>query len=117
MASVAMLAACATAWNGSTSAGGGHSARVGNAVEEVAAVTPMTPLCKVVGKRLVEVSVARKVSNLRPTSGYWQAKEEKAAGAWEAAQCPVSALAALVYAASEIANDDARRRVATASSD
>lgn len=110
--SSALLAACATAWSGSTSAGGGHDAGISTAVEEISEATPMTPFCKVIGHRLVEMAVASKVAAMRPTQSYWQAKEEEAAGAWEASQCPMPALAALAYASSEIANADYRRRTA-----
>lgn len=114
MACATLLAACATAWSGSTSAGGDYGKEVDKVVESVSAVTPMTPLCRVVAKRLVSMSVAGKVSGLRPTGAVWRGKEDEAAAAWEAARCPTPALVALVFGAAEIAHLDRRSRIAYA---
>ena len=110
MACAAMLAACATAWSGSTSAGGGTADKVTHVVAEVSKVTPMTPLCKVVGHRVVEVASASRIAAFRPTAGMWEKNEDEAAAAWEAARCPTAALMALLYGASEIAHENQRAR-------
>jgi hypothetical protein len=102
----ALLVACATAWNGSTSAGGSHGAEIAVVVEEVSKATPMTPLCKAVARRLTETAVNRKVAALRPTAALWEQKEDEAAAAWEAARCPTAALVGIAYGTSNIANID-----------
>lgn len=112
LAGATLLVACASAWQGSTSAGGDNAGQVDAAVEAIGQVTPMTPMCKVVGKRLVSMAAASRVSALRPTGSHWRHEEEDAAAAWEAARCPTPALTALVFAASEIAEDDRRDRIA-----
>ena len=110
MACAAVLVACATAWTESTSAGGDHAGLAAGVVSEVASATPMTPLCRAVGQRLVEVAVSSRVARLRPTASMMVAREEEAASVWEAARCPTPALVALVYGASKIASEDVRRR-------
>lgn len=115
MLSVALLAVGAAAWSGSTSAGGSHSEKIDDVIGEVSAVTPLTPLCKVVAHRLVETAVKRKVTVLRPTRGIWNGKEDEVAATWEAARCPTAALVGLAFGSSNIANDDQRERVAKAS--
>jgi hypothetical protein len=117
MLSVTLLAAGATAWSGSTSAGGSHGAEIDDVIEQVSATIPLTPLCKVVGHRLVETAVKRKVTVLRPTRGLWGGKEDDVAMTWETAKCPTAALVGLAFGSSNIANADQRERVAKASRD
>ncbi|MCZ7861297.1 hypothetical protein O9X98_07725 [Agrobacterium salinitolerans] len=114
MTAATLLAACATAWSGSTSAGGSHDAEIAAVVEEVSQATPLTPLCKAVGLRLVETAVNRKVTALRPTAVMWEKKEDEAAAAWEAARCPTAALVGIAYGTSNIANVDRLARIAKA---
>lgn len=117
MLCAALLAAGASAWSGSTSAGGSHADEIDDVIEEVSAATPLTPLCKVVAHRLVETAVKRKVTVLRPTRGLWNGKEDDVASTWEAAKCPTSALVGLSFGSSNVANGDQRERVAKASRD
>ncbi|MCV9965091.1 hypothetical protein OIU34_24645 [Pararhizobium sp. BT-229] len=117
MVALTMLAACATAWSGSTSAGGAHDEEIAAVVDEVSRATSMTQLCKAVGRRLAETAVSRKMTELRPTRGLWEGKEDKAASAWEAARCPTAALVGIAYGTSQIANIDRRNRIAKAELD
>lgn len=117
MVALTMLAACATAWSGSTSAGGRHDEEIAALVEDVASATPMTQLCKAVGRRLAETAVNRKVTALRPTRGLWEGKEDEAASAWEAARCPTAALVGIAYGSSHIASIDRQSRIAKAELD
>jgi hypothetical protein len=111
LAVVAMAVAGAVAWNGSTTGGGSHDDEIREVIDEVSQVTPLTPLCKVVGQRLVEIAVKRKVTALRPTHSIWTGKEVEAAAAWEAARCPPAALVGIAYGSADIAFDDRRRRI------
>lgn len=77
----------------------------------------MTPLCKVVGRRLTETAVNRKVTAMRPTANLWKRKEDETAAVWEAARCPTAALVGIAYGASDIANLDQPRRLALAGRD
>ena len=109
-----LLAACASAWSGSTTAGAADRGDVAAVVAGVSSVTPLTPLCRTVAGKLAEAAVSARIAARRPTSELWAAREREVAGAWEAARCPTAALVGIAYGAAEIANHDERVRYAEA---
>ena len=98
------------AWQGSTSSGGERTTAVNEIMKHVVKNDKLTHLCQKIGEELIDASIRRQISKLRPTAKIWKKQETKVSAVWISAQCPVAPLATISYGAIRFASADDNRR-------